>query len=124
MKVKNVALNIQNEDEFIAEIRDGMKAIVRGENIEIQTSISFESIKSMRRFITDERPRILKTIKKYNPESIYELAKILKRDLKNVSDDVHYLSELGLIEIQKTKEGRNRTRPVVDYEKILVEISV
>lgn len=75
-------------------------------------------------FITDERLRILKVIRKYKPDSIYELAKILHRDAKHVTDDVHYLSELGLVEIEKTKEGRHKTKPVVEYEKILVEIMV
>ena len=78
----------------------------------------------MRKFITDERLRILKTIRQYNPASIYELAKILKRDTKNVSDDVRYLSELGLLKLEKTKDGRSKTKPLMEYEKILVEVSV
>lgn len=124
MKVKNVRLDIQSEDDFIAEAKEAMKAVAKGKKIERQSVISFESLKAMRKFITDERVRILKAIKKYKPESIYELAKLLNRDAKNVTDDVHYLSELGLIEIQKTKEGRQKTKPVVGYEKIMVEIRV
>lgn len=124
MKIKKVRLDIQSEDEFIAEAKEAMKAIAEGKEIEPEAVISFDSIKAMRKFITDERLRILKTIKKFHPQSIYELAKLLKRDTKNVSEDVHFLSELELIKIEKTKGGRNKTRPVVEYKKILVEISV
>ncbi|MEE8328698.1 MAG: hypothetical protein V3R54_02070 [Thermodesulfovibrionia bacterium] len=124
MKIKNVRLDIQSEDEFIAEAKKAMKAVAKGKAVKPQSVISFESLKTMRKFITDERLRILKTIKKNKPDSIYALAKILHRDAKNVTDDVHYLAELGLIEIKKTKNGRKKTRPVVDYEKILVEIMV
>lgn len=124
MKIKNVRLDIQNEDEFITEAKSAMKAVAKGKTVTPQSAISFESLKTMRKFITDERLRILKAIKKNKPESIYELAKLLKRDTKNVSDDVHYLSGLGLIEIRKTKDGRQKTKPVVEYEKILVEIMV
>ncbi len=124
MKIKNVRLDIQSEDEFILEAKSAMKAAAKGKAITPQSVISFESLKTMRKFITDERLRILKSIKKNKPESIYALAKLLKRDTKNVSDDVHYLSELGLIEIVKTKDGRQKTKPVVEYEKILVEIMV
>lgn len=124
MKIKNVRLEIQRENEFIAEAKEAMKAVAKGRKVKPQSVISFESLKAMRKFITDERLRILKTIRKYKPESIYALAKILHRDAKNVTDDVHYLTELGLIEIQKTKEGRHKARPVVEYEKILVEITV
>jgi predicted transcriptional regulator len=124
MKIKNVRLDIQSEDEFIIEAKSAMKAVAKGKTVTPQSVISFESLKTMRKFITDERLRILKSIKKNKPESIYALAKLLRRDTKNVSDDVHYLAELGLIEIKKTKDGRQKTKPVVEYEKILVEIMV
>src|SRR4030065_2004014 len=124
MKIKKVRLDIQSEDEFITEAKEAMKAAAKGKKVEPQSVISFESLKAMRKFITDERLRILKAIRKYKPESIYALAKILHRDAKNVTDDVHYLAELGLIEVQKTKNGRQKTKPVVDYEKIMMEIMV
>ena len=59
----------------------------------------------MRKVLTEERLRILKTIKKAHPSSIYELAKILERDIKNTFDDVQYLAEVGLIELKKVKSG-------------------
>jgi predicted transcriptional regulator len=121
MRVKNVRLDIQSEDDFIAEVKGAMKEVAKGKKIKPQSAISFESLKTMRKFITDERLRILKAVKEYNPGSIYELAKLLKKDTKNVSDDVHYLSELGLIEIKKAKDKRHKTKPIVDYEKILSE---
>lgn len=123
MKIKNVRLEIQAEEEFISEVKRDLKKIAKGESVKNRSTISFESLKAMRKFITDERLKILKIIRKYHPGSIYELAKILKRDTKNVSDDVHYLAELGLIEIEKGKSnGREKTTPVVNYDKILLEI--
>lgn len=123
-KVKNVRLEIQAEDEFISEIKRDLKKIANGGSVKNRSTLSFKSMKAMRSFITDERLRILRTIKKYSPESIYELAKILKRDTKNVSDDIHFLSDLGLIEIKESKDGRRKTTPKVNYQKILVEIPV
>lgn len=78
----------------------------------------------MRKVLTEERLKILKTIKKEQPSSIYELAKILKRDKKNTFDDVQYLTQVGFIEIKKTKEGREKTTPLVKYDKIFLEIPV
>ncbi|MFN3480523.1 MAG: ArsR family transcriptional regulator [Thermodesulfovibrionales bacterium] len=124
MKVKNVRLEIQTEDEFISEIKKDMKKIAKGESIKNRSTLSFESMKVMRSLITDQRLKILRAIRKHNPESIYELAKILKRDTKNVSDDIHFLSDLGLIEIKESKDGRKKTTPKVNYQKILVEIPV
>jgi len=124
IKVKNIRLEIQDEGEFISEIKRDLKKIAKGENVKNRSTLSFESLKAMRTFITDERLKILKVVRKYHPESIYELAKILKRDTKNVSDDVHYLSELGLLDIKESKDGRKKTTPVVNYQKIMVEIPV
>lgn len=124
MKVKNVMLDIQNENDFISGLKRDLNDISEGKSVEPESTISFDTVKTMKKFISDERVRILKVIKKYNPASIYELAKLLKRDTKNVSNDVYYLSELGLIEIEKTKEGRAKTKPVVDYDKIVVEIAI
>ena len=55
------------------------------------------------------------------PSSINELARIVKRDVKNVADDVKYLEQIGLIEKKKTK---SRIAPVVTYEKLMIEIAV
>jgi len=64
------------------------------------------------------------SIKIEHPQSIYELAKILHRDTKNTFDDVQFPAQLGLIDLKKTKKGRERTTPTVNYEKIFLEIPV
>ena len=58
------------------------------------------------------------------PQSIYELAKILHRDTKNVSNDVFKLSELGFITLTKSQKGRARVSPTVNYDKIVLEIPI
>ncbi len=124
MKVKNIRLEIKSEDEFINEAKGVMKKLSKGVNVRAKSIISFESLGVMRKFITDERLRILKTIKKYHPSSVYELAKILKRDIKNVSNDVNYLESIELLEVKKTNKGRSKSTPLVKYDKILLEIPV
>ena len=74
--------------------------------------------------MTDKRLEILRMIKKKHPSSVYELAKILKRDAKNVTQDLEYLKDIGLVEIKRTKEKKERTIPQVNYDKIDLEIAV
>lgn len=125
MKVKNIKITIKSDAELFKEVKSVWKKLEQGKQVKKHEGISFESLEAMRKVLTEERIRILKIIKKYHPGSIYELAKILKRDTKNVSDDVHYLAELELIEIEKGKSnGREKTTPVVNYDKILLEIPV
>ena len=96
----------------------------KGEQVKKHEGISFENIEAMRKMLSEERLRILKTIKKEHPKSIYELAKLLNRDIKNTFDDVQFLAQIGLIELKKTKEGREKTVPKVNYDRILLEIPV
>ena len=44
--------------------------------------------------------------------------------MKNTFDDVQYLADMGLIELKKAKEGREKITPLVNYDKILLEIPV
>ncbi len=126
MKVKNVTIGIKSAAEMLNETKDVMKRLERGEKVSRKKpGVYFENIETMRKAITEQRVRILKIIKEKHPASIYELAKMLHRNLKNVSDDVHYLAELGLIELERAKtNGREKTVPQVHYDKILLEIPV
>lgn len=126
MKVKNVTIGVKSVEAVLESAKKVMKKLERGENVrKSKPGIYFGSLEVMRKAITPERVKILKVIKEKHPESIYELAKLLRRNLKNVSDDVHYLADLGLIELEKGKSnGREKTIPTVNYSKILLEIPV
>lgn len=124
MKVKNVKLEIMSEDQFVSEAKDVMKKLSKGINVKAKSVISFNSLSVMRKFITDERLKVLRATKKHHPSSVYELAKILKRDTKNVANDVGYLEDIGLLEVKKAKKGRQKSTPSVNYDKILLEIPV
>ena len=59
-----------------------------------------------------------------NPQSINELARIAKRDVKNISHlliDVKYLEKIGLVE---KAEGKYKTALLIKYDRISFEIAV
>jgi predicted transcriptional regulator len=124
MKVKNIKIAIKSDAEFFKEVKEVWKKLEGGEKVKKHEGISFESLEAMRKVLTEERLKILKTIKKDHPSSIYALAKMLHRDIKNTFDDVQFLARMGLIELKKTKDGREKTTPTVNYDKILLEIPV
>jgi predicted transcriptional regulator len=68
-----------------------------------------------------DRFELLHAIKTESPSSINQLAKLVKRDIKNVANDVAYLIQIGLIRPQETKR---QISPRVDYEQIVLEIAV
>lgn len=124
MRVKDIRISIKSKEDLYHEIKEVWKRLEKGASVHRHEGISFENIEAMRKILSEERLRILKTIKKENPKSIYELAKLLNRDIKNTFDDVQFLQKVGLIELKKTKEGREKSVPKVNYDRILLEIPV
>jgi predicted transcriptional regulator len=124
MRVRDVRVSIKTKEDLFNEVKEVWGRLERGEQIKKHEGISFENIETMRKILSEERLRILKTVKKEHPKSIYELAKFLNRDIKNTFDDVQFLARIGLIELKKTKEGREKTVPKVNYDRILLEIRV
>lgn len=124
MKVKNIKISIKSDEDLLKEVKEVWGRVEKGEKVKKHEGVSFESLKDMRKVLTEARLKILKTIRKEQPSSIYELAKLLKRDIKNTFVDVQFLAQAGFIELKKVKDGREKTTPLVLYDKILLEIPV
>lgn len=74
----------------------------------------FEGLAAVRKLLSNEKARILYTIKHKTPTSIYKLSKLLKRDFKSVTEDIKLLERFGIIEMIAEKTGkRERLKPVI-----------
>lgn len=124
MKVKKIDIGIKGLKESLNDFADTWKKIESGKKVKKEEGIYFNSIDTMRAVLTNKRLQILKVIRERKPESIYELAKILGRDIKNVNQDLKLLSDVGLVTLEKTETDKKRVVPHVDYAKILLEIPV
>ncbi|MFA7707552.1 MAG: HTH domain-containing protein [Candidatus Pacearchaeota archaeon] len=82
-------------------------------------------VSNLRQLLSNEKARLLDVCKTKNPSSIYELAKILGRDFKAVRQDIKLLEQFGFIElISSIKQGRERLRPVVDADEVIITIKL
>jgi len=125
MKIKKVEVLIQPEEEFWKELRKDMKRIDKGERRLIRKeSIVFDSIDQFRKIITSKRIELLKVIRHKKPKSIYELAKLVNRSVDNVNNEIRLLEQMGFLETEKSKEGRSRLMPLVDFDKIEIELPI
>lgn len=124
MRVKKIKIEIKSTIQTLEEAKETMGKIIKGEKTKKVEGLYFEDLESMRKVLTPKRLELLHKIKESNPSSLYELAKQLNRDLKNVIQDLAYLEKLGLVKLKKTLEGRGKTVPLVGYDKILLEITV
>jgi predicted transcriptional regulator len=124
MKIKRIDIGIKGLKESLGDFVRTWGKLEAGEKVKKEEGIYFESVDTMRAILTNKRLLILKTIKEKKPNSIYELAKILGRDIKNINQDLKLLSDVGLVTLEKIETDKKRVIPHVDYSKILLEIPV
>ena len=122
MNVKKINIGIKSLNESLEDFADTWRKLESGEKVKKEEGIYFESIDDVRSVLTNNRLLILKTIKDKNPKSIYELSKMLGRNLKNVNQDLDILLRIGLVELKKEKTDKNRVIPFVNYNEIMFAI--
>lgn len=82
-------------------------------------------LSDLRQLLSNEKARLLHITKTKQPESIYKLAKLLNRDFKSVRKDIKLLEKFGIIELIVThKKGRERLRPIVDTDQLIITINI
>jgi len=82
-------------------------------------------VANLRQLLSNEKAKILHVIKTKQPSSIYELAKFLGRDFKAVRQDIKVLEKFGFIELTSSyKNGRERLRPVMDVDQLVITINL
>jgi len=124
MKVKRIDIGIKRLKDSLRDFAETWKSVESGKRVRKEEGIYFESIDDMRSVLTNNRLTILRAIRENKPKSIYELSKMLGRNLKNVNQDLKLLAEIGLVTLEATKKDRKRITPHVDYSKITLEIAV
>ncbi|RMG81508.1 MAG: hypothetical protein D6707_04715 [Bacteroidetes bacterium] len=85
----------------------------------------FEGLSALRKLLSNERAKIIHVIKTKSPKSIYELSKMLERDFKSVSSDIHLLERFGFVELvaEKTKK-RVRHKPEIAVDNIIINVKI
>ncbi|TVL99820.1 MAG: hypothetical protein CV087_16365 [Candidatus Brocadia sp. WS118] len=124
MRVKRVKIGIKSLEDVLEDTKEAMKKLERGEKVKPEKGLYFESIEGFRKALTPKRLELLHVIREKQPESIQELARLSKMDIKSVATDIDILEGLGLIGMKRKKEGRKESTPMVNYNKISLEIAV
>lgn len=121
--MKKFEIRIKSLKGVLDEFEHTFEAVGSGESVRKTEGVFFTSMEALRNFLTPERVRLLLLIRNHRPGSVYELAKLADRDLKNVYDDLRLLERHGVLETS-LGGGRSRKRrvPKVPYDEIQVRI--
>ena len=89
-----------------------------------RSEYDFSGLADLRQLLSNEKAKILNTIKNQKPESIYLLAKALGRDFKSVRQDIKTLEKYGFIELKEEIKGkRKRLKPLITIDNLQINIS-
>ncbi len=122
MKIKKIV--IKSRREFDEEFLDIAKRLERGEKVKPSKGEFFESLEAVRSFLTDKRLELWRVIRDQEPESLTALARLVKRDYKDVHQDVAILVEVGLVEYKKPKGSKTRAvKPVSVVDQLEFKVA-
>jgi predicted transcriptional regulator len=82
-------------------------------------------ISLLKSILSNEKARILHILKTKQPNSLYELAKILGRDFKSVREDIYILERFGLIEMIPIHKGkRQKLKPLIVVDELKINLKI
>ena len=120
--MKRLVISLKTAEEVLRNFKEAYHNAKTRKIKEPHYEISFDNRKDFDLFTRNIH--ILSKVLAFKPKSIYELAKITKRDLKSVNTDVTVLHDLGLLSLVTTTDERKKTRPEVKFDKLNVEIVI
>lgn len=123
---KTLTIKIKPVGEALEGFRETFKALAADRRVTRRAGVYFTSIEAARNLLTPTRLALLRTVRRRHPRSIYELAKLLNRDLKNVQADLRILEEYGLVRMTKGRGvGRRKVKvPEALFDEIALKVAI
>ena len=123
---KTLIIQIRSIGEALEGFKDTFKAAETGGRVREREGVYFTSMQAARNLLTPNRLTLLRAIRTKRPGSIYELAKMVRRDLKNVQGDLKLLERYGLVRMsQEHRKGKRQVKvPRTVFRQIALKIAI
>lgn len=120
-KASTLIVTVESEEEFRRGVEEGIKALEQDkpEKVDSTPIVSFTSYEHLLRTITPETLALIETIRRTDPSSINETARVTGRDVKNIHEELTRLGNMGIIDL--VEEGQSK-RPVVWYDELDIKV--
>lgn len=114
-----LVLTVTSSEEFHDDVTVSMTALARGETVEATPTLSFASYDELMETVTPRVLDLIEAIRRNEPASINETARVVDRDVKNVHEELSRLAQLGIIVFE---EDGQRKRPVVWFDELVINL--
>lgn len=115
--MRKLIVSLKSPNQSLNDFKLALKNAHKHNSKTSHFEIAFDNKKDFDKFI--KNIDILMLIRSLKPDSIYELAKMLKKDQSNITKIIAFFEQYGIVEIKEAlKNNRLVKRPVVSYQKI------
>jgi len=106
MKVRRIKIGVRRPEDSLKEAKAIARRIDAGEKLpEREEELYFSTLEAFRKALSPKRLDLLWAIAEHTPHSVRELARQVECNIKNVSQDLAFLSRLGLVELKGKRRG-------------------
>jgi predicted transcriptional regulator len=119
--VSTLVVTVKSGDEFHEDVATALERLERGESVDGTPTLSFESYDRLLAMFTPTTLELLDTVRREQPASINDAARVVERDVSNVHNELTRLANMGVIYF--VEEGRSK-RPVVWFDDLVIDIPV
>jgi predicted transcriptional regulator len=118
-EITTLTVRLESDEEFHEEVREQLTALEESNDITDPHVLSLPDEQALSRVLSPANIELIRTIATAEPSSMRETARLVDRDIKEVSRNLNELAELGVIRFET--EGRSK-RPIVWFDRIEVDI--
>jgi predicted transcriptional regulator len=114
-----LVVTVSSSDEFHDDISDALAALERGDAVDSTPTLSFTSYDDLMQTLTPRVLDLIEAIRREEPASINETARVVDRDVKNVHEELTRLAQLSIIFFEE--DGQSK-RPVVWFDELVINL--
>jgi predicted transcriptional regulator len=109
-----LVVTVKSSDEF-----HDLGSLEQGDAVDASPTLSFTSYDDLMETLTPRVLKIIEAIRRNEPSSINEAARVVDRDVKNVHEELSRLAHLGIIFFEE--DGQSK-RPVVWFDELVINL--
>lgn len=119
LEASTLVVTVESDEDFHDCVVETLNALEAEESIDAAPTLSFASYDELMGTFTPSVLELVKAIRREQPASINEAARVVNRDVKNVHEELARLAQVGVVYFEE--EGR-RKRPVVWFDELLIDL--
>jgi predicted transcriptional regulator len=114
-----LVVTVKSSSEFHDDVSDGIEALERGDAANSTPTLSFASYDDLMETLTPRVLDLIEAIRREEPASINETARVVDRDVKNVHEELSRLAQLGIIFFEENGQSK---RPIVWFDELVINL--